>query len=102
MPLKIYDKVSWHYPDGKNCPDLKAASLHFRTLVSWLGINGFLSKYGKYIAGQEVDEDFSITSEMLTPEGNRLLSNFYDEWLKTVEYGKTPSVSFWEGKKDEV
>ena len=101
MPLTIYDKVSWHFPDGKDCPDLESATRHFVAIIGWLKENGFLSAYGTAVVTQRIGEDFSITSEMLTPDGNELLANYYDEWLKLLDYSKEPSLTFWDTKKDE-
>lgn len=101
MPLVIYDKVSWHFPDGRDCPDLESATRHFSAIIDWLKENGFLSDYGKAVVTQHIGEDFSITSEMLTPDGNRLLADHYDEWLKSLDYSKEPSLTFWDTKKDE-
>jgi hypothetical protein len=33
---KVYDKVSWHFPEGKNCPDIETAKNHFIKLMNWL------------------------------------------------------------------
>jgi len=29
MKKTVYNKVKWHYPEGKGCPDLKTATIHF-------------------------------------------------------------------------
>ena len=88
-----YDKVSWHFPDGKNCPDLDAAKVHFDVLMDWLESRGLLSEEGQEAMGAGVDSDFAITSYMLTDKGYRLLKICYAEWTRTVKYGVRPSMS---------
>ncbi len=101
MSTVVYDKVKWHFPDGKDCPDLESATRHFKVIIKWLNAHGFLSEYGKEVIALPIGEDFSITSDMLTPEGNHLLSQYYDEWIKTLDYSKDPSPEFWDTKKNE-
>lgn len=98
MPLRIYDKVSWHFPEGQNCPSIEAAAMHFKILVAWLKKHSLLSSFGLAISEQAIGEDYSLTSEMLTAEGQQLLDAYYDEWLKTITYEKQPSVGFWDKK----
>jgi len=40
-----------------------------------------------------VDQDTSITSEMLSKEGKKILDECYDKWLATIIYGESPSTS---------
>ena len=88
-----YDKVSWHFPDGKNCPSLDAAKVHFDVLMRWLESRHLLSEEGQEAMGVGIDSDFSLTSYMLTDKGNRLLMACYTEWASTVKYGVPPSMS---------
>ena len=88
-----YDKVSWHFPDGKNCPDLDAAKVHFDVLMRWLESQHLLSEEGQETMEVGIDSDFSLTSHMLTDKGNRLLTACYTEWARTVKYGVRPSMS---------
>ena len=88
-----YDKVSWHFPDGKNCPDLDSAKVHFDVLMGWLESRGLLSEEGQEAIDVGVDSDFAITSHMLTDKGNRLLKICYAEWTRTVRYGVRPSMN---------
>ena len=105
---KTYDKVSWHFPDGKNCPSFEAAKAHFDVLMEWLQSRRLLSEEGQEAMDIGVDSDFSLTSYMLTDRGNDLLTARYTEWVRTMTYGeKQPSmdaledwlrrnkVSFW-------
>lgn len=82
----VYDKVSWHFPEGKNCPSLEAAKSHFEILMKWAKENNLLSLEGEEIFDLGVDEDFSITSSMLNKKGNAILSGYYSDWLKTINY----------------
>jgi len=83
--ITVYDKVSWHYPEGKNCPNLEAAKAHFKTIMEWLKENSLLSGEGEEIFELGIDADFSITSSMLTEKGNDILKKHYSSWLKTVD-----------------
>ena len=91
-----YDKVSWHFPDGKGCPSLEAAKAHFDVLMGWLESQHLLSEEGQEALAVGVDADFSITSYMLTNTGNRLLTTCYAEWASTAMYGVRPSMSVLE------
>lgn len=91
-----YDKVSWHFPDGENCPSLEAAKVHFDVLMDWLKSQHLLSEEGQEAMEIGIDSDFSLTSYMLTDRGNRLLTACYAEWACTVRYGVRPSMSVLE------
>ena len=92
----IYDKVSWHFPEGKNCPSLEAAKVHFDIVMRWLESQELLSPEGREAIEIGIDSDFSLTSYMLTDKGNRLLTTCYAEWARTVQYGIRPSVKLLE------
>jgi len=98
MPLKVYDKVSWHFPEGNNCPSIEAATRHFRVLVDWLRQHALLSPFGEAVAEQEMGEDFSVTSEMLTEKGQALLDKHYDDWLDTLDYETAPTATYWDSR----
>ena len=91
-----YDKVSWHFPDGKNCPSLEAAKVHFDVVMRWLESRNLLSAEGREAMQIGIDSDFSLTSYMLTDKGNQLLTTCYTEWASTVRYGTQPSVRLLE------
>jgi len=82
----IYDKVSWHYPEGINCPNLATAKEHFASIMKWLKNNDLLSVEGKEILGLGIDSDFSITSSMLNKKGNEVLMKSYNKWLESINY----------------
>ena len=91
-----YDKVSWHFPDGKHCPSLEAAKIHFDVVMHWLSSRNLLSAEGDQAMEVGIDSDFSLTSYMLTDPGNQLLAICYTEWAGTVRYGSRPSMRLLE------
>ena len=91
--IKVYDKVSWHFPEGKNCPSLEAAKRHFVEIMDWLKTNNLLSEAGLEIYEIGIDSDFAITSDMLSEKGNKIFRRSYTDWLKTVEYGQTANLN---------
>ena len=96
MIEEIYDKVSWHFPDGENCPSLEAATVHLCMVMEWLNYQHLLSEEGLEAIEVGVDADFSLTSYMLTDRGNRLLAAYYADWVSTVRYGVQPSMGVLE------
>ena len=84
--LIVYDKVSWHFPEGKHCPSLEAAKAHFYALIGWVKENGLLSDEGEEVIDLGVDAEFSITSSMLNKKGNDILSKYYGDWLSGIKY----------------
>ncbi len=93
IELIVYDKVSWHYPDGTNCPSLSTAKKHFEVVMEWLQTHGFLSDEGKEIFELGISADFSITSTMLNKEGNLFFGDNYHNWIKTLSYSKAADLN---------
>lgn len=91
-----YDKVSWHFPDGKNCPSLEVAKVHFDVVMRWLESRNLLSAEGREAMQIGIDSDFSLTSHMLTDKGNQLLATCYTEWVSPLQYGTQPSMTLLE------
>lgn len=91
----VYDKVSWHYPEGK-CPSLKLAIAHFVTIMNWLEKNNLLSEEGKALVALGINEGFSLTSAMVTEEGNTILSDHYQYWLNSISYTNDVSMKVLE------
>ena len=89
---KTYDKVRWHFPEGKGCPSLEDAKIHFSVVMKWLKDNDLLSVEGIEAAETGIDSDFALTSHMLTAKGNRILDRCYSVWVSTIRYGEKPSV----------
>ena len=97
-----YDKVSWHFPEGKNCPSLDAAKVHFDVVMHWLKSKDLLSEEGCEAMEIGIDSDFALTSYMLTDKGNQLLTTCYAEWANTVQYGTRPSVRLLEDRLRKI
>jgi len=93
---KTYDKVSWHFPEGKGCPSLEAAKIHFSVVMQWLKEKGLLSAEGLEALENGIDSEFSLTSHMVTAEGNKILSQCYAAWVRTIQYGRKPSTDLLE------
>jgi hypothetical protein len=97
--FQVFDKVAWHYPEGKDCPSLEAGRRHIEAMLRLLGEHGLLSEEGREALEQEeLGPDFSLTSDLVTPEGEAALAKHYDAWLKLVTYGGPLHEEFWEGK----
>jgi hypothetical protein len=95
--IKVYDKVKWHYPEGEICPDLDSAKTHFKIIMEWLNKKNLLTPCGKEIYEIGIDGDFSLTSEMVSEQGNLILQKCYKNWLKMIDYKKRPDVALFEG-----
>ncbi len=91
--IKIYDKVSWHFPEGQNCPSLEVAKVHFVALMEWLKSNNLLSDEGKEVLELGFNSDFSITSLMLNSKGNEVLKKHYSDWLRSIDYTNKPNLT---------
>jgi hypothetical protein len=91
--IKVYDKVSWHFPEGQNCPSLEVAKVHFIVVMEWLKENYLLSDEGKEVMELGIDSDFSITSSMLNTKGNKVIKRYYSDWLKAIDYTKKPNLN---------
>lgn len=88
--ITVYDKVSWHYPEGKDCPNLNTAKGHISAIMSWLKKNNLLSEEGKEIFNLGIGAHFSITSAMLTGKGNDVMELYYKKWLNSIDYSDDP------------
>lgn len=93
--IEVYDKVSWHYPEG-NCPNLESARKHFVKIMDWLAEHNLLSDEGKEILAIGIDSDFSLTSSMLTASGNELLRHGYSDWIKGIDMDSEIDMEFWD------
>jgi len=89
---KTYDKVSWHFPEGKGCPSPNAAKRHLVVVMQWLKDNSLLSEEGLEAWDSGIDSDFALTSHMLTPVGNVVLAQGYRDWMEKVAYSEEPSM----------
>lgn len=100
--MKVYDKLKWHFPDGNACPNLEAAKKHFVIIMKWLYSKSLLSQEGIEAMDIGIDQDFSLTSSMLTAQGNELLTSCYAAWLKTQNYKDESSIALLEQKFNEM
>ena len=95
--FKIYDKVSWHYPEGKDCPSIEAAKRHINFAMRFLEAHDLLSEDGKDLfSGGKVDDDFALTSDVVTSDGEALLSKGYRKWLGQISYQGRLSAELFE------
>ena len=94
--FKVYDKVSWHYPEGNNCPSLEAAKKHFKIIMEWLYKHNLLSEEGKEIYEAGIDADFSITSDMLNIKGKKIFDKYYSVWLEQIDYSQDIDTDFFD------
>ncbi|XOJ01570.1 hypothetical protein ACMX2M_07505 [Paenibacillus polymyxa] len=84
--IVVYDKASWHLES-----DSPTGLEHLRVIMDWLEQQELLSDDGLEIFELGVDQEFSLTSEMVTEEGKELLDSYYTNWTKAI----TPSeISF--------
>jgi len=91
--IDVYDKVSWHFPEGQNCSSLAAAKVHFVAVMEWLKENHLLSSEGKEVFELGISSDSSITSSMLSPTGNKILKKYYSSWLGSIDYTDKPNLT---------
>ncbi len=101
--FKVYDKVCWHYPEGRDCPSLKAAKRHITFAMRFLKSHKLLSPDGNDLfESGRVSDDFALTSEIVTPLGNRLLSKSYKNWLKQISYDGPLSDELFDNTLKEI
>ncbi|MBT4732908.1 hypothetical protein HN784_03920 [bacterium] len=91
--IEVYDKVSWHFPEGQNCTSLEVAKVHFVALMEWLKINNLLSDEGKEVLELGFNSDFSITSSMLDSKGNEVLKKHYSDLIRSIDYTNKPNLT---------
>jgi hypothetical protein len=44
------------------------------------------------VSGADIPDDFGISSDMLTEEGNAFMRKAYARWSKTVRYNQEPKT----------
>ncbi|MGZ0084919.1 hypothetical protein ACWNXI_04890 [Caldibacillus thermoamylovorans] len=93
--VKVYDKAKWHLESEGNASHEEKLQ-HLVVIMDWLKNKGFLNKYGLEIYELGINEEFSLTAQMLTEEGNQLMDACYSEWLKNYRYGQIPSLKIFE------
>ena len=93
--FKVIDKVSWHYPEGNNCPNLEIAKSIFIAIMNWLKSNRLLTDEGEEIFDIGIGSEFSLTSAMLTDRGNEILAVHYSKWLQTLKYDEDINTRYF-------
>lgn len=92
---KVYDKVKWHYPEGKGVPSLRAGMRHLVVIFHWLKKNNLLTEEARIMPPSKWGQDYSLISDDVLPEGQKLLDLYYDKWLdRLTSYRKKPSTLY--------
>lgn len=81
---RIIDKASWHIDNGM--PKEQVVT-HFKFIFEWLRKNKLLSEDGKEILDIGIDSSISLNEKMLQKEAFNFLEKYYDEYIKSVQYG---------------
>jgi hypothetical protein len=89
MELKVYDKAAWHIENS----DKSTVVGFFSKLMDFLKSHNYLNNDGLEIYELGVDPSISITSKMLTEEGNAVLSASYDKFLASYNGNSNPNFS---------
>lgn len=74
-----YDKVKWHTDNGE---DEKEVHNRFKLIFSYLSKHKMLTDEGKEEYKLGISEETIINSNMLTADGNKFMSKYYDEMLR--------------------
>lgn len=74
-----YDKVKWHTDNGE---DEKEVLKRFKLIFSYLSKHKMLTDEGKEEHKLGISEETIINSNMLTADGNKFMSKYYDEMLR--------------------
>ena len=96
--MKIYDKAKWHLDQPQDSQTIGNKLEHLRVLMIWLNNNNFLNELGQEIFELGIDQEFSLTSEMVTTKGEELLDKYYAEWSKNISYDEEITTVFWDSK----
>lgn len=67
---------------------------HLIVIMNWLKDHGLLNEYGLEVYELGIDEEFSLTSKMLTDKGKKVLDEYYNKWIENYKYGEVPSLEF--------
>lgn len=74
-----YDKVKWHTDNGE---DEKEVHKRFKIIFSYLSKHKMLTDEGKEEHKLGISEETVINRSMLTADGNKFMSKYYDEMLR--------------------
>lgn len=95
--VKVYDKVKWHWPQGKanGCTSLAVGKRHIECAMNFLKKHKLLSEEGEAeLHRGKVSPDFALTSETVNHEGNVFLKRYYGKWCSGVSYNAPPDDLF--------
>lgn len=81
--MTVYDKASWQIDNGIN---KNVVIEHFSTVFKWLKKHDMLNKDGNDILSFGIDEDTSLDDQLITDEGKRFLSEYYDKLIEISQY----------------
>ena len=80
----LIDSIRTHLAASKNREYQRRVWLRFEALVEYLDDNGFSKS--SLVSKLALDrETFELSTEQLTDEGDRWISQFYDRWLKSLD-----------------
>ena len=84
------DQVSWHTEKQGALATLDQVAERFWAVVEFLQVNGLTVR--QLASGiDEIDEGFSIGSDVLTDLGLQLMRQAYDPWLRALDKGMSPN-----------
>lgn len=89
--MATYDAVKWHTLTRQKVP-INLATAHLRLILQWMKTKGLLSQEGLQKMNS-LDINFELTSEMLTPLGDLILSKVYNIWAKQINYKTKPNMN---------
>ena len=81
--MQVYDKAAWQIDNGIN---KDVVINHFTLVFEWLQAHNMLSKNGKDILDIGIDDDTSLNEQLVTTEGAKFLSAYYDRLIEQSEY----------------
>ena len=83
------DKVSWHTQQLGEPEPLEEIAAQFWGAVHFLQQNGLTTQQ---LANSidDIDDEFEIHTDHLTPEGIALMRAAYERWVRKVERGMSP------------
>ena len=81
--MQIFDKAAWQIDNGM---DEDTVINHFTLVFEWLKDHNMLSKDGLDILDIGIDDDTSLNEQLVTSEGAKFLSEYYDKLISESEY----------------
>ena len=88
-PVFTVDKVGWHTQTEGNPETRERIIRRFWAVVQFLRDEHLLVENPPE-GPHQIDDEFSIRSSDLTPQGLALMKIAYDRWLKRIDHGGDP------------